>query len=280
MGKKFRIYIIFHVIVVFLLYLSNNMLDVTEYEIRSEKIPLGFDGYKIVQVSDLHNKNFKGKLINKIENESPDIIVITGDILYKRKNDASNSEEFIKNAVKIAPVYFVLGNHECKGDGQTAKLNFLKDNGVKILKNESVEIKKGEDSIFLFGINDPTYNCDLRKYRKSAFGEIVDDTLSALNIDRSKYNILLSHRPEYFDIYSKYGFDLIFCGHAHGGLIRIPFLGGLLGPGMKLFPKYTAGKHEIGGCCEIVSRGLGGSIINIRVLNNPELVVCRLNSLK
>lgn len=264
--KNKKIYI-FVFIIVLLIHLGNNVIDTTVLEISSKKLPHSFDGYTIVHISDLHNKNFghnQNRLINKIKKQSPNIIVITGDLVYKRSDDISNSVEFINEVVKIAPVYFVTGNHENSFKNFDYIKEVLNNSGVVILQNESIKLYFQDDFITLHGIND----CKKRK--------VVSNTLSKMNICKNNYNILLSHRPELIDIYSSYEYDLVFSGHAHGGQIRIPFIGALFSPEQGLFPKYTSGKHQLKNTTEVISRGLGKSIIPIRIFNNPEIVVCKL----
>lgn len=275
----FLIFILVYFIVFIFWYFENRCIKVSEIEISNNKISSEFDGYTIVQVSDLHNTSFgcnQSDLINKIKNQNPDIIVITGDLIHKRSDGVKYCLNFINQAVYIAPVYFVTGNHEERIDqyDPSGLYKMLINAGVIILNNKGVILNSRSSHINLFGINDPgIYYDDYRGDR-----EIVNNILSNIKVNRSEFNILLSHRPEFIDIYSRYGYDLVFSGHAHGGQIRIPFLGGIWAPGQGFFPKYTQGKYAFENTTMVVSRGLGKSIVPTRIFNRPEIIVCKLKS--
>lgn len=264
-------------IVAFLIHAGNNLIFTTTIEISNKKVPQSFDNYTIVHVSDLHNKKFgynQKNLINKIKEQSPDIIAITGDLVYKRSDDISNAVKFIEEVVKIAPVYFVNGNHEIQSNNYDDIRNILSNLGVITLEGKSLNLYRENEYITISGVNDPCYYRELKKSSKDTMRYM----LSKITIDKNKYNILLSHVPHMIDLYSSFGYDLVFSGHAHGGQFRIPFLEGIYAPGQGFFPKYTSGKYKLLETTEIVSRGLGRSIIPIRIFNNPEIIVCKLKS--
>lgn len=250
-------------------YYENTSLQVTNYEITSEEIPIDFNNYKIVQISDYHNaksKKLNNELISKIKKEKPDIIVITGDLVDAYKTDIETSINLIKSIKDISPIYYVTGNHEEKIDNYSKLKESLEELKVRILNNETESIKKNGYKINLIGINDPTNET------------ICEIELKESSYDVKSYNILLSHRPELLDVYSKNDIDLVLTGHAHGGQIRIPFVGGLVAPNQGLFPKYTSGIYQKDTTTMIVSRGIGNSIIPFRINNNPELVVITLKN--
>ncbi|WP_305927543.1 metallophosphoesterase [Bacillus mycoides] len=259
------------------LYLQNNLISITEVKISSSKIPSSFKGYKILQISDLHNKKFgdnQDVLIQKVKSINPDIIAITGDLIDSKSYDAEMSMQVIRELVKEYPVYFVTGNHE-KWSGKYNSLEKkLKKQHVTVLRNEHVIIQKGGHEINLLGIDDPEFNTgDIDE------GSIVKDTIVKAKIETlpDRYNVLLSHRPEFLEEYAEEKVDLVLSGHAHGGQVRLPFIGGLVAPNQGILPKYTAGLYEQQNTSMIVSRGLGNSIIPQRVFNRPEIVVVQLN---
>jgi predicted MPP superfamily phosphohydrolase len=269
------------VIIIVFLYANNNMLQISNVNISSPKIPTSFSGYKMVQISDLHSKSFgKGQksIINKIKKLNPDIIVITGDIVDRRRYNETNSITFVKEAVKLAPVYYITGNHEAwSGNFESSLEDKLSNAGVKLLRNKAELIKKGEGIINLIGIDDPAFNT-------SGYGEGYKDSYYAdknlkkalSTVNNSNFTILLSHRPELINTYVKNKIDLVFSGHAHGGQVRLPFIGGLVAPNQGILPKYTSGKYTIDGCNMIVSRGLGNSIAPFRIFNTPNIVLLTL----
>ncbi|WP_241139095.1 metallophosphoesterase [Bacillus mycoides] len=259
------------------LYLQNNLISITEVKITSSKIPFSFKGYKILQISDLHNKKFgdnQDVLIQKVKSINPDIIAITGDLIDSKSCDAEISMQVIRELVKEYPVYFVTGNHE-KWSGKYNSLEKkLKKQHVTVLRNEHVSIQKEGQEINLLGIDDPEFTSGNRDEEHIVKNEIRK-AKDGMNSDGFK--ILLSHRPEFLEAYADEQVDLVLSGHAHGGQVRLPFIGGLVAPNQGILPKYTAGLYEQQNTSMIVSRGLGNSIIPQRVFNRPEIVVVQLN---
>ena len=259
------------------LYLQNNLISITEVKITSSKIPSSFKGYKILQISDLHNKKFgdnQDVLIQKIKSIDPDIIAITGDLIDSKSYDAEVSMQLIQEMVKKYPVYFVTGNHEQWSGKYNSLEKELKKYGVNVLRNEHVGIRKGEQEINLLGIDDPEFVTGNRDE-----GNIIIDEIKKAKIEMQpdRYNVLLSHRPEFIKEYTNERLDLVLSGHAHGGQVRLPFIGGLVAPNQGVLPKYTAGLYVEQNTSMVVSRGLGNSIIPQRILNRPEIVVVQLN---
>ncbi|MGO1469797.1 MAG: metallophosphoesterase [Tissierella sp.] len=257
---------------------QNNHIVTTKIDYKNSKIPKGFDGFTIVQVSDLHNKRFgKGqkRLLNKIRKENPDIIVVTGDFIDRRKYNLDISMEFIEGAIEIAPIYYVSGNHEAWSSKYDNIKKNLIDAGVKVLDDEKIDIVREKGKIEIIGLKDPDFLTS--NYIDGTDISNLERKLKNLS-DDSNFQILLCHRPELFPIYARENVDLSFTGHAHGGQFRIPFLGGLVAPDQGLFPKYTSGAHRIENSTMIVNRGLGNSIVPIRVFNRPEIVKLVLRS--
>jgi predicted MPP superfamily phosphohydrolase len=257
---------------------QNNDITTTQITYNNAKIPMEFNGYSIVQISDLHNKEFgknQGRLLQKVKAISPDIIVVTGDLVDRRKYDLDTAMIFIKGAVDIAPIYFVSGNHEAwSGDYKNISQRLLSC-GVTILDDNKVKLIKDEAKIEILGLSDPDFSTS--SYMEGTNSSKLKEQLRILS-DDSVFQILLSHRPELIDVYASENIDMIFSGHAHGGQIRIPFIGGLVAPDQGLFPKYTSGVYTQNKSTLLVSRGLGNSIIPVRIFNRPEIVVVTLQS--
>lgn len=269
--KSVKIIFIFVIAVIAVIYLywGNTKIGVTNITVTSDNIPDEFNGFKIVHISDLHNAEFgdgQKDLIDKIEAQDADIIVITGDMIDSRRTDVDKAVELITGLGNKIPVYYVTGNHESRVREYNELESKLIENGVTVLKNESVKIEKDSSFINVIGVDDPSFGMSAND---------IFHTVSELKTDG--YDVLLSHRPELFETYCESGAELVLCGHAHGGQVRIPFAGGLVAPNQGLFPEYTAGSYKRGSTEMIVSRGLGNSIIPLRVNNPPELVVITLS---
>lgn len=277
--KAFKIIVVLEVIAlifasfgIWIAYTNCN-IEVSHYEIKDDLIPTGFDGFRIAHVSDLHDKNWRGKLESLIAAEKPDIIVITGDVVDSSDKYYSNSLSFVKEAVKTAPVYFVSGNHEAYMIDYDFMKKAFKEYGVKILEDESIIIEKNGSCINLAGLSDPSFT---DRYGSISYATMLKEKINAMTVE-GLYNIVLSHRPEYFSSYAETDADLIFCGHAHGGQVILPFVGGIYSPGQGIFPEYYQGIHTENDSTMIVSRGLGDSYLP-RINNMPELVVVTLLS--
>lgn len=256
----------------FLIKDSREDLEISRYEVNSKKLPESFDGFKIVQLSDLHGAEFGEDgmgLVEKVKELEPDIIALTGDFVTD-EGDLAAVEKLAARLVKLCPVYFVSGNHEF-GSGLAVKVrNILERAGVKYLSNEYLTINRGEDEILLGGVEDPLAYADM----------LSPDELAQKMNDAAPdaFKILLGHRNYWMTEYPELPVDLIFCGHAHGGLIRIPGVGGLIGTDRRLFPDFDAGEYNNGRYTLIVSRGLGNSVPIPRVFNRPEIVCVELSS--
>ena len=257
---------------------GNTALVTTELSVKSEKLPAAFDGFRIVQVSDLHNASFgegNAELLEQVEQAQPDCIALTGDLVDSRHTDVDTALSFAREAAKIAPTYFVTGNHEARLADLEQLLTGLEEAGVTILQNESILLEREGQSIVLAGVEDPSFHDDPLLHDTEG---VFERNLESLSLEEGRYTILLSHRPEYFAFYEKLGFDLVLTGHAHGGQFRLPGIGGLWAPGQGLFPKYDAGLYQQGGTAMAVSRGLGNSLFPFRVNNRPEIVAITLQA--
>ena len=256
--------------------LMTNMIRLT---LSDNRLPASFSGFRIAHVSDLHNAEFgegNTKLLRMISENSPDIIVITGDLVDSSRTDIHVAVAFAGESAKIAPTYYVTGNHEALISQQkyeTLKTG-LKAAGVIVLEDEAVRLERDGEEIALIGLADPDFTI-----KGDLFGEVpsmVTTKLKNLVGEENLYTILLSHRPELFDTYVSSHIDLVLSGHAHGGQFRFPLIGGLVAPNQGLFPKYDAGLYTGGGTNMVVSRGLGNSIIPLRFNNRPEIVLVEL----
>ena len=264
---------------------GNKALTAEKIVIYDSGIPSAFNGFRIVQVSDLHNAEFgrgNNELLEVIEDCRPDIIVATGDIIDSGRTDTLTAALFVEKALKTTPVYYVTGNHEARllEQGGTGKDEYFKlesimvNAGANVLHGESVSIERGESEIQIIGIDDPEY---LRLNKYAGENRI---TLSNKDefIKEDIFTVLLSHRPELFEEYAKSGVNLVIAGHAHGGQFRLPFVGGLFAPNQGFFPRYDSGLYEKNNTKMVVSRGLGNSAVPIRFNNRPEIVVIELNN--
>lgn len=275
---------IFGAVVVVLILLTvwiawgNTALEVSEFIVSSEKLPESFSGYRIAQISDLHNAQFgeeNAQLLELLESTDPDCVVLTGDLVDSRRTDVEVAVSFAERAVKIAPVYYVNGNHEARIEEYETLKAGLEKAGVTVLENKGAQLERFGQRIYLAGVNDPSFQTDFLFDEPE---EVLRWELDQVHPEKDGYWILLSHRPEYFDLYGEWGVDLVFTGHAHGGQFRLPFVGGIAAPGQGLFPKYDDGLYTEGGTSMLVSRGLGNSLFPFRVNNRPEILVAELRS--
>jgi len=270
--NKFRItvpaFVIWYVIFcIFSLY-QNYHLVVTQYDYKSSKVSAELNGYTIVQISDLHNQIFgigQHSLLKKIREQSPDIIVVTGDAVDVTHTFFKPTESFFNGAVGIAPVYYVTGNHEkwiaesdSKGERYKEFISDIESMGVHYIDDQRVSV----DGFTLIGVS------DMNLPEKVPHG----DSPSGGN----SLNILLAHEPKMIDGYCDAGMDLVFTGHVHGGQIIIPGIGGIFDPDFRFFPDPYEGMLEYGNTTMILSRGLGNSVLPIRINNYPEIVVVKL----
>lgn len=238
---------------------SNNCITITRYTVESSKAP--GDGVKIVHLSDLHGKSFgkgNGRLLSRVGAQKPDFIAITGDIIHKyRPRDIAVALHTVAELAKIAPVYYVSGNHEMRSTRYRSLREELVAAGARVLDDESEEVC----GVTLTGVN-----C----------AHIKSGKFFALS-QGDGYKILLAHLPQYIDRYALSGYDLTLCGHAHGGQWRIPFTKiGVFSPGQGMFPKYISGVHSCGNMRQVISRGLGNSQCPLRLFNRPEIVVVNI----
>lgn len=270
--KKIAVLFMLILLVWGFVWVNNNWIQTTEYDIASKDLPESFDGAKIVQISDLHNASFgknQKSLIDKVAAAKPDAIFLTGDLIDRNRYDLEVSLTLVDALVEMSEVYFVTGNHEVSVNKIDEITEALEERGVTVLRNQSVEWEREGETVQVAGIDDPLIDLtqpeDDFTRQAIAEAELTED-----------FTLLLAHRPEYFDVYVEEGIDAVFSGHAHGGQIRIPGLGGLIAPGQGWFPRMTEGLFQEEDTQLVLSRGLGNSGFPLRIFNLPEIVVVTL----
>lgn len=261
MKKKRLLFVSLAILTVLALWVAwgNTTVGLTTYTIQEHNLPAAFDGYRIAHISDLHNSTLWKQTIKQLQEAKPDMICITGDLVDAHRTDISVALAFAAEAVKIAPVYYITGNHEAALTGAefTQLTEGLRTLGVAVLDDTEVYLEKDGAQISLVGHSwGPT----------DGVGELTEF---------AGYRVLLSHSPEptEFDNYVAAGYDLVLCGHFHGGQFRIPFLGGLYAPSQGLFPENDAGLVSRGDTDMVVSRGIGNSSFPLRLNNRPEVIL-------
>ncbi|MBQ3068413.1 MAG: metallophosphoesterase [Clostridia bacterium] len=243
---------------------QNETILVTDYTVSHEQIPASFEGKRIVQVTDLHNKDFGDQLPTKVAAQHPDVIVITGDMISRNSEEMQAAVRQIRALTPIAPVFYIAGNHEGRSPVYAAFSDALQECGVTVLENRGVTWEVNGEQVQLIGAFPPE------------FGTYLSRDLTPL-IDESQYAIVLLHHPDQFPTAVDCGADLVLSGHTHGGQIRLPLIGALYAPEQGLFPTYDVGQFEKDGATLIVSQGLGEAAL-MRILTPPEIVVVTLDS--
>ena len=252
------------------LWHGNTVAGTTAVTVRSPRLPAAFSGFRIAQVSDLHNASFgekNGELARLLRGARPDLIAVTGDLIEAEQSDAALA--LMEQAVRIAPVYYAPGNHEARMEGYPAFAERLRGLGVQVLENRAVLLSRDGGTLRLAGLSDPAFS---PLPPETAAGQALD----ALVPDDGVYTLLLSHRPELLEVYAAHPVDLALSGHAHGGQVRLPGIGGLYAPNQGVFPRLASGVHRQGRTTLVVSRGLGHNPFLFRVNNPPELVLVTL----
>lgn len=244
---------------------QNHGLRSTEITLRSSAFPPALDGVRIAHLSDLHNADYGGRLPERVRAAAPDLIVVTGDIISRTTLDPAPALRQLAACAAAAPAFYVPGNHEFRSRHWRRLYKMLWAAGVTILCDSRADFPLRGGTVTVVGLLDPV------------FGGFSARKVAAL-CGGPHFPILLSHRPERLTDYAAGGARLVFCGHAHGGQLRLPGIGGLVAPGQGFFPKYTAGVHRLGRTIMVVSRGLGGVTLPPRLFNRPEVVVVQLKS--
>lgn len=271
-------------LIIYIIY-ENYHLETTHYMIESKNVPKAFDGTKIVVLADLHNNQFgkdNKKLLDKIYQFNPDYILIAGDmVVSSESNNFEVPYGLLSTLAEKYPIYYGLGNHEQRllpneiypHPSYQNYQDRLKELGVCFLDNESISISKEGQYISITGLSiGMDYYKKLKQPKMS--GEYIENLVGIPN--KKWYNILIAHNPVYFKFYSEWGANLTVSGHLHGGIIRLPKLGGFISPQYKFMPKYDAGMFKMNHSVLLVSRGLGLHTIKVRINNRPELMTLTL----
>ena len=259
--------------------------QITHYDIVSEKLNKLTKEKKIVFLTDLHNNSYgknNEKLLNAVKRQRPDLILIGGDMLVGKSDISTKvAEDFVKKLTGICPVYYANGNHEQRmkiypekfGTKYQEYKTSVEQSGVQFLENEHIDLAFDTCSIQIHGLEIPREG--YKKFRKTNVSmKQIEESIG--KADSSKYQIVLAHNPIYADTYLEWGADLILSGHLHGGIVRLPGIGGIITPQFRLFPKYSGELTVKDGKSVVVSKGLGTHTIKIRFLNAAEIVVLHL----
>lgn len=252
---------------------DNTSLQITHWEVPLERLPAGFDGYRMVVLGDLHTASFgpgNEELLETVREEDPEVILLAGDLLDCFRGVPEDYVETVAAGLcAIAPTYYVTGNHEWAIGDVPALKETLAGQGVTVLSNRFTALERGGDTVVLAGIDDPNGYADQKT------PEALAEEVRAMYGDT--FWMLLAHRNDHFpEQYSLLGADLVISGHGHGGLVRLPFTDGLVSTDRTLFPSYTAGVYEENGSTLFVTRGLGNSGRTFRLFNRPEVAVVTL----
>ena len=271
-------------------------LDISEYTVELRRLPKAFDGFRIILLGDLHDREYGEKneeLIEVIKAVKGDMIAIVGDFLDGREDLPLHLVSQIKD---LCPIYFVTGNHEAYFEHLESFLEDLQDEGVIVLRNEGIYLRRGKDEIHLLGVDDPLLNQrksyeyhlyhnikEILGFKDTAYKERMSLEEQITEVigygGKTEFRLLLSHRPEQFPLYRQMGIDLTLSGHAHGGHIRTKAGKGLLASSQGFFPKYTEGIYREGNAQMVVTRGLGNKAVVPRINNPGEVVIVNLKTL-
>lgn len=266
---------------------ENKKLVTEEYVISSPKIPQAFDGFRIVFLTDLHCNKFgeeNEELLRMIDQCDPQIVLVGGDMLISKEDKPTDVPlKLMKELAGKYPVYYANGNHEMRlmrheeiyGSRYREYVHQLKEYGVWHMFNETIILEQDGQYILLASID-----LEPRFYRRFRIQEMKteDIELALGKTAGNAFRILLAHNPNYFKTYANWGSDLVLSGHFHGGMVRVPGVGGVISPQFQLFPKYDAGEYHFGNSTMILSRGLGNHSIKLRLFNKPEVSCITLKS--
>lgn len=261
------------VVLIVAIALPNTSIAVSHRRIADPRIPEELSGYRLAQVSDLHNREGTVDILNHLMSAAPDLIVITGDLIDSNQPDPAAALAFVEAAAAIAPVAFASGNHEAWSGQYESLKQGLTELGVTTLEDQTLELGGDAGKVLVSGLRDPAVVMGRESTDNTK--SVISESLASLPRDPDRFHILLAHRPEFMNDYAQAGVDLVLAGHAHGGQFRLLNIG-LYAPGQGFFPKYTSGVYRQGTTRMIVSRGLGNSVIPVRIFNRLELVIIEL----
>lgn len=251
---------------------QNFTLQVEPVELFFESLPPQFDGLRVAELSDLHGRSFgknNVRLLRTLQKARPDMICICGD-LFDEKTDLTMLEPLLTGLTDIAPVYYVTGNHEWQVKNLREILQKMRAWGVTVLENEGRVLSRGGAEMVVAGVHDPCGPYDMKTP-----AALVRELRSVQGND---FILMLSHRNDELAMWSQLGVQLVLSGHCHGGVVRLPFVGGVFGTRRELFPEYDAGAYRQDGTTLFVSRGLGYTNVHFRLFNRPHVPIMILRS--
>lgn len=254
--------IVILVLIVYAFNYSNSKVIAEEYAVSIKDLPAAFEGYRIAIISDVHGNTFgegNEDLLTPLREHKPDMIAITGDIC-DRKYPPDAIPELLAGLVEIAPVYYVTGNHEWAAKYVDTMMEYCEEFGITPLRNEYTLLHKGGESLILAGIDDKNAYADMKTP-----AQLMDEIIAAQG---EAPTVLLSHRPDLIRDFWVMGYDLVLAGHVHGGVVQIPYVGGLVAPSRKLFPEFSKGLYTSpAGTSLVLSAGLAGHLMPPRLFN-------------
>ena len=256
------------------------MIRTTRLTVRDRKIPREFSGFKILQITDLHDAQFgpdQRDLLAEVRKAQPDMIALTGDFVGSAESDLDRMLRFLGELPGIAPAYYVTGNHEIRlrPEDFDRFIAGIADAGITVLRNSLTEIRREGEALQVLGIDDPGF-VNGEDWRNDP--QAVRAALDSIPYDPQRFTLLLSHRPEVIQIYAEKGIDLVLSGHTHGGQIRLPLIGAFYVPMQGWFPKYDRGLFTEGKTRVFICSGLGASVVQFRLNAPPELALITLES--
>lgn len=263
------------VFIIMLVAYHNTQLKLTKKTLVTKRLPKSFDGLKIAVISDLHKKSFgkdNYRLIDTVKSASPDIIIFPGDLISRFETTVKSQTKLISALSKIAPVYYTYGNHEVDADQEIR--DEIKKLPMITLLNGAVKIEKDGEFINAAGVY---FESEYYRNKNEGYKNLphvgFEDIKNRIGKKPDGFTLLLAHNPDYFPAYAKWGADITFSGHIHGGVVRIGKKG-LLHPERKFFPKYSAGIYKIGDKALAVTTGLG----KFRLFNASEVMLVTLKN--
>lgn len=259
-----------------LIWIDNCSVEVSKISVYSEKLPKAFDGYKIMLLTDFHNSDNYEDITEKVMETKPDIMVMVGDMINAKDTSHENFEKLLDANKDLLPMYFVSGNNEKWSHDEKAILELVRKKGVTNLNNKSIKLVHQNSTIALTGFEDVVYSDDAMR------PQVVEASLkelSGIKENEGCFNILLCHRANFFDMVSKYNFDLTLSGHLHGGQVNLPYISDYILSQVHIDnKKYKKGYYRTGNSQLVVSGGLSKDIKKPRVLNTPEVVLVTLKA--
>lgn len=262
--------------------MGNRQLSVEQETVFVRSLPDNFEGLRIVLIADLHKKKFgrdQSFLLDSVRAAKPDIIVFAGDLYSRTEHHPTDKVRFMKDLWEIAPVYYTAGNHEINDpDLFEAVCHKLKSLGINVLRNRLAVLTQGRQRLNIYGLQ---LSLKYYKNKDGSYRDLPEPSAGDIGRylgtpDRHQCNLLIAHDPLFFASYEQWGADLVMSGHVHGGVIRLPFVGGLFSPERKFFPKYTKGLYRLGTSVMAVTTGLG----KFRFNNPSQIMVLNLTGKK